>query len=299
MPKRILSMLLAVLLLASLAACGGASDAQTDPTTAPSGSTTQTTVPTSDTPAFAETVLVDTDDITFKITAIEDDSLWGYTLKAYLENNTDKELVFSFANTSVNGFMCAPLWAATVSAGMKANEEIHFSESDFQRNGIKEVTDITFTLHIYDNDNWTADYLVDEEFTIYPLGQEAVTPYVRTPAAEEIVLFDDENCTMIVTGYDPDNTWGYTVNVYLENKTDKTLMFSLGDAAVNGFMCDPFWAETVAPGKRSHSDISWSAGSFEENGITEVDTLTLPIRVYDADHITTDYLIDDTFTLNP
>lgn len=296
MHKRILSMILAVLLLVGLSACGTAPDTQTDPTSATSGNTSETT---GNSPVFEEAILVDTDDVTFKITAIEDDNLWGYTLKAYLENNTDKELVFSFSNTSVNGFMCAPLWAATVSAGMKANEEIHFSESDFQRNGITEVTDITFTLHIYDNGNWMADYLVDEEFTIYPMGEEAASPYVRTPAADEIVLFDDENCTMIVTGYDPDNTWGYTVKVYLENKTDKDLMFSLGDAAVNGFMCDPFWAETVAPGKRSHSEISWSAASFEENGITDVESLTLPIRVYDADRITTDALIEDTFTLNP
>ena len=113
------------------------------------------------------------------------------------------------------------------------------------------------------------------------------------------MLFDDDYCTMIVTGFDPENIWGYTMNVYLENKTDKNLMFSIGDAAVNGFMCDPFWAETVAPGKRSVTTVSWTSQDFEENGITEVETLTLPIRVYNADNWNDNDLIDTTFTVNP
>lgn len=297
MNKKFAAMFAAVSLAASLSACGSEPAA-----TVPAGSAPIQTEPTQSTTApaaFEEILLRDDENCTVKITAIEEDGLWGYTLKTYLENKTDKELMFSVSNASVNGFMCDPFWAVTVSAGMKANEEIHFMEEDLKRSGIETVTDIEYTLRVYDSNDWDAEDLVNEPVTIYPLGEEAVQPFTRQSVADEIVLFDDDNCTMMVTGFDPESIWGYTMNVYLENKTGENLMFSIGDAAVNGFMCDPFWAETVAPGKRSNTTVSWMTQDFEENGITEVDSLTLPIRVYNADNWHAADLVNETFTVNP
>ena len=54
---------------------------------------------------------------------------------------------------------------------------------------------------------------------------------------EEVVVWDDENCTIKITGIDEDNLWGYTLKAYLENKTsDKTMMFSISSAAINGVL---------------------------------------------------------------
>lgn len=295
--KKILAMVLAVVSTVSLAACGGSPEESTAPSGAGTVPSPTTQTEQTEVPVFQETVIVDDESCTFRIVSVDDDSPLGYTMNAYLENKTDKELMFSLGNVSVNGFMCDPFWASTVTAGMKSNEEISFSSSDFKANGITEVTDITFTLKVYDNADWTAEYLVEDVFTIYPLGEDAVQVYQRTPVEGEIVLLDDENCTMIVTGYDPDNIWGYTVNVYLENKTNAPVMFSVDNVSVNGFMCDPFWAESVAPGKRSNSAISWMESTFEDNGITEVESISLPVRVYDETNWN-DY-VNETFTLEP
>lgn len=309
MKRKLMSLLLVLVMLLSLAACSDTPDA-TDPP-APSDSNAQVNNPTEEenTPdtqpetvpqvTFEEIVLVDDENCTVKITAIDTENFWGYTLKVFLENKTDLELMYTLDAVSVNGFMCDPFWATTVTAGMKSNEEISFSSDDFELNGIADVTDISFTLKVYDDNDWTADNLVDDTFTIYPLGEEAVQPYTRTPVDGEIVLFDNEDCAMIVTGFDPDNMWGYTMNVYLENKTDKNLMFSIDGAAVNGFMCDPFWADSIVSGKRSNTTISWMESDFEDNGITDVESLTLPIRVYDEDDWMAEDLINETFTVNP
>lgn len=298
MNRKFAAFFTAVSLTAALAACGSAPAETAPPSSVPTQA--EQTQPATTAPApFEEIILQEDENCTVKITAIEEDGLWGYTLKTYLENKTDKELMFSVSNASVNGFMCDPFWAVTVSAGMKANEEIHFMEEDLKRSGIETVTEIEFTLRVYDSSNWDAEDLVNETVRICPLGEDAIRPFTRQNADGEIVLFDDDNCTMIVTGFDPENIWGYTMNVYLENKTDKKLMFSIGDAAVNGFMCDPFWAETVAPGKRSNTTVSWMIQDFEENGITEVEILSLPIRVYNADNWNETDLINTTFTLNP
>ena len=250
-------------------------------------------------PVFAEQILVDDDNCTVKITGIDADNLWGYTLKVFLENKTELELMYTVDCVSVNGFMCDPFWASTVTANMKSNEEISFSEETFERNSIETPTEITFTLRIYDNNNWEADYLVEQEFTIYPLGEDAVQSYEREAGENDIVLCENENCAIIVTGFYEDEIWGYTMQIYLENKTDVDLMFSVDGVAVNGFMCDPFWAETVAAGKRSNAEIIWAEESFAENGIEEVTEIVMPFCVYDANDWSADDLVDETYTVNP
>lgn len=300
MQKNIFTVLSVCALAVALTACGSpkADSAQVSTgatATAESSLPAQADVQNS----FTEIVLVDNEDCTFKITAVENDSIWGYTLKSYLENKTDQELMFTLSNVSVNGFMCDPFWASSVMPGMKANEEIHFSTTDFARNGIESVTLIEGTLKVYDSNNWEAEDVVLMPFALYPLGEAAVQPYVRASVDGEMVLFDDENCTMIVTGFDPENTWGYTVDIYLENKTDNELMFSVTDASVNGFMCDPFWAETVASGKRSNTAIRWTASTLEENGITQVETIALSVRVYDNNDWLAEDLVSETFNIQP
>lgn len=301
MKKRIPAMILAFLTAVSLSACRSAGTPATQP--AADGTEQAVTLPqeTQKTPEliFAETVLIDDENCTVSITGIEDDSIWGYTLKAYLENKTDINLMFSLEDVSVNGFMCDPFWASSVSAGMKSNEDISFLADDFRRNGITAPSAIRFTLNVYDADNYTVEHLVSQSFTLYPLGEDAVEEYHREPVAGEIVLFDNAYATMIVTGSDPDNIWGYGLRVYLENKTDMPLMFSASDVAVNGFMCDPYWSVRVAPGMRSNTVISWFEDDFQENGITDVESIVLPITVSDADDWMAEDLVNESFTVNP
>lgn len=310
--KKLFALMLAVLMVLSMAACGASDsgDSQTDGQDAAvvkSDDVAETTeaAETTAAPANAATpvleedlVLVDNENCTFKVTGFDPNGLFGYTVSVYLENKTDKELMFTLTDVSVNGFMCDPFWAETVTAGMKSNTEFSFFAADLAVCGISDVTDIDMTVDVYDSVDYMADHLVTESFTVYPLGEDAVQPFTRQSVDGEIVLIDNESCTMIITGVDPDNMWGYALNVYLENKTDKSLMFSISDAAVNGFMCDPFWADEVAPGKRACTTISWLADDFTANGITEVETLNLPITVYDADDWMADYLVNETVEVN-
>lgn len=302
MCKKIIAAGLIAALSLSFAACGSDSSGETSVT---EPSQTVTTKPgASETKPhgqskFEETVLVDNDDMLLKITAVENDTIWGYTLKVQIENRTDKDLMFSLNDVSVNGYMCDPFFAATVTAGMKANKDISFSIDSFKEIGIKDVTDIAFELRVYDSKNLAADAILEEDFVIYPMGKDASKEYPRESQEGDIILFDDENCTMIVTGFDPDSIWGYSAKVYLVNKTDDTLMFSVGDASINGFMCDPYFAVTVAPGKQCITAISWSKDALKENGIAEVESITLPIRVYEADDWIGDDLVNETFTVKP
>lgn len=50
--------------------------------------------------------------------------------------------------------------------------------------------------------------------------------------------------------------WGYTLKAQLENKsTEKTYMFSVESASINGVQCDPMFASEVAAGKKANEEI--------------------------------------------
>ena len=170
MNKKIAALLAAMALVGTLTACGSTPEPTQPPKTETQApSTTETEAATEiQVDNFQEIILVDDENCTVKITSVDTENLWGYTLNVFLENKTGLELMYTVDDVSVNGFMCDPFWAVTVASGKKANEEISFMESDFEKNGITEVEEITFTLRVYDSNDWMADSLVEETFTINP-----------------------------------------------------------------------------------------------------------------------------------
>ena len=175
MSKKFLVMIAALALIVSTGCAATPAETTTLPTQQTTMPTTEapttvpeTTVPETTEPAFTEITLVDNETCTVIVKGIDEENLFGYTLNVFLENKTDKELMFSVDGVSVNGFMCDPFWACTVSAGKKANAQITFLESDFEANGIEAVSEISFTLKVYDNNDWLAGNLVEEAFTVNP-----------------------------------------------------------------------------------------------------------------------------------
>ena len=248
-------------------------------------------------PDFSQ-VIVDNEDLYFAIKDVRTDAALGYTWKVYVENRTDRNLMFSFEKTSVNGVMCDPFWAEVVNAGKKGNCEITWMRDALQKRQIGEVTQVDFTLNIYNDDDYTEAPLMHDPFTVYPLGEDKASETVREPAAADLILADNDSCTVIVTGFEPDNSWGFAMQLYLVNKTDKDLVFSVDNASVNGVMCDPFWADIVAAGKRSFSTVLWDKNALTENEITEVEEISLPMIVYADDDIGS-RLVEETFELTP
>ncbi len=248
---------------------------------------------------FQEVVAVDNDQCTIKITEIDPDNLWGYTLKAMLENkSSDKTYMFAVETASINGVECDPAFATEVTAGSKSNNEINFTTDTLEENDIGDFTDIELTFRVHDSDDWLADPVANDTIHIYPYGEDKATVFVREPQDTDQVLVDNDACTAIVTGYEEDELWGYTVNLFLLNKTDQTVMFSVDDATVNGYMADPFFAHSVAPGKCAFTSMAWSDSIFEENSITEVNEISFLLRAH-RDDLTGDDYVHENITLNP
>lgn len=242
---------------------------------------------------FEETTLVDDDNTSFTINSISDSG--DLSLKVSMKNKSNLNLMYSIDDVSINGLVEDPFWAKEVTAGNKANSSIDFYSHVLKEDGIDEVTKITFTLNIYDNDDWMADRLVQEEFTIYPYGDDKAKEYVREAKDTDIVFVDNENVKIVLDSVYEDE-YEYTLKFYLENKTDKNLMYSINDAVVNGYMEDPFWACALGKNCKGYAKVCWYKSSLEEDGIDKIETIEMPFSVADNDHWELPYILEQTFT---
>lgn len=302
--KKLAVGILAVLIGITATACGSSTEKATK------NENTQTTemvseptdrIRDSEEIAFEELLAIDNDECSIKITGIDPDDIWGYTLKTQLENKSmDKTYMYSVESAALNGVQCTILFATEVAPGKKANKEISFSDDELQDNGVGKYTVIEVTFRVYDSNDWTAEPVAHEKICLYPYGEDEAVTFEREGAASDVTIFDNEYVTMIATNSRMDSIWGFTIDLYLINKTDSEVMFTVDDASVNGFMMDPFFAKSVAAGKSAFASISWYESSLKENGIDDVKEIEAQYRAYDySDWSADDYAnVTATLTMN-
>ena len=299
--------LLAVCLLAaasvSLIACGDTSGENAGSSSEETAKNSESTDASGMEITFESKQVADNDDCSITITGIDADGwLSDLTLSAELENkSSDVNYIFSIESAYINGVDADPYWAESVAAGKSAVDTIAFDTETLSAYGIESATDIELTFLVYNEDDWSEDYVVDKTVHIYPYGKENAVAYERESLESDTVLMDNDSVTVILTGYEADDTWGeYCLYVYLVNNTDKDVMFSIDDASVNGYMADPFWAYSVNAGKSAFSTIAYTESTLEEIGIadmeTEIETIEFSLTAYDDDSM--DTFAEKTVTLN-
>lgn len=243
------------------------------------------------------TIEADCCSVTFK--EITEDAIMGYCIKVTLENNSDDTTyMFAIDEGYADGLGCNPFFASEVAAGKKSNEEIYMDQEELKRLGA-DPTQIDLAFRIYNSDDWTEDAIFDEMVTIYPGGEDKTSVYERKAESTDQILADKNDVSVTLVESKEDSIFGYTLVLYLENNTDKYVMYSVEDVSVNGFMMDPFWATTLHPGKTKYSELFWSETDFEENNIEKVEEITLTLRVYDYDDWLGDGYIEETITFTP
>ncbi len=229
-------------------------------------------------------ILVDNEDLLIAATDWDPEDLWGCTLDVYLKNKTDRKLGFLINNACINGLMMDPFYQTALEPGEAVNGEVEWFQSDFDEADIKDVTDIELEWVVYDYDDWAADFLLEEKFHIYPYGEDAAVPYVRKARDTDRVLVDNEECTIIATGSEKDELWGFRLHLYIINKSSShSITVAIDDAYINGESCFPYWATMIYPDRAACEAITWSNSLLEESGIETVKSLELPIVIMDSE----------------
>ena len=70
-------------------------------------------------------------------------------------------------------------------------------------------------------------------------------------ASAEETLIENEKARVVLKSFEQKNDT-VEMKLFLENKTDKNVMFSIEDAVLNGWETNPFWAVTVSGGKKAN-----------------------------------------------
>lgn len=87
-------------------------------------------------------------------------------------------------------------------------------------------------------------------------SSETIKDSAETSAFESFTVIDNDTCSVAIRSIDPNSSWGHEIQVALENKSpDKTYMFAVETATVNGVETDPFFADEVTHGKKANGSI--------------------------------------------
>lgn len=315
--KKMFALLLCAATLFAFAACGGSeapapteaavsvTEAPTEtaaPTAAPAEAVPAETVPVPTEPRklLENAVLFDSDEASFIVTKAEESDHLGMQLHVQCINKSNRTLLFSWDMVSVCGYMYDPMWAEEVAAGKTASSVIDLDTYALETMGIESVDEITFTLRISDSANWMEAPVAEEVHTIYPTGLTADTLILPAHPVRDaqVVVAEDENIRFVIDDAFDDAS-SYVLQVYMENNTDRNLMYSWDLVSVNGNMIDPFWAVSVTAGKRACSEISFNRSDLEANGITGVSSIEFKLIVSDYDDWEAPNLLEQVCTYNP
>jgi hypothetical protein len=82
---------------------------------------------------------------------------------------------------------------------------------------------------------------------------------------------------------------------------DVAVMFSVEDASINGYMIDPFFAQSVSAGCCAFGEMSWSEESLAEDGISikDIETIEMTVRAYNDEEWQDDDFANETVTIEP
>lgn len=292
MKKKILSMLLVGFMSLSMVACGGKEDKDrsTDMEVSVQPNKSETKEEKQSDITFTETVAVDNEYCKVTLTEIEPDNEFGYTIKVLLENKTqDTTLLYSVDSCSVNGLQVIPVWGTEVSAGKKANSEIVICDTDLNANNITKYTDIELMFRVSDATDLMTDGYANEYVKIFPYGEDKVEKFVREEKERDKILVDNEYVKITATNFGMNENDDFDIELYIENKSDYTIIIGCDEASVNGFMADPFWSAEALPHKNQFTTMNWLNYILEENGIENVENIEFVLSGYDAEDYMKDY----------
>ena len=207
---------------------------------------------------------------------------YAFTARLRFINKTDVNLYFSVDCISVNGYMCEASAGTTVNAFSESSADLDFDHEDFERNFIREVNEMEFKVSAVNEDDWASECLTEQLCTVYPFGTNYTPQPKQTFDDDDIVLVDNEDCSMIITGFETDQYF-YKANIYLENKTDIELEYKIaGSTSVNGCCVSPYFYKDVMPGKKMNTTVEWYLSDFDIYDIISVNDLALDIVISNA-----------------
>lgn len=326
--RKLVSIAVSAALVLSLAACGNSTAASAAASSAATSDAASSEESTSDSSSAANSTfdstaaepdiqfdesfqpetIADNETCTVILQSVGHDDDYGYYWKIDFQNKTDdKTLCAITSSSSLNGIPADTSWFPEIGPGEEVTEVVSWAKEGLEIYKVKPQDIDTVKLHIdvYDESEW--DVLnrndpVDDDFVIYPKGEENATEPKHEIQPTDIVLFDNNACSMVVCGFYSDSFMGYTAKAYYQNKTDDRIDIILDKGSINGFECTPGGTTLLEPHSNAYVDIRWQeyAETYAENGNdpTSITEIVMPVFVRKDTGNNTVY-IDATYSIDP
>lgn len=189
----------------------------------------------------------------------------GTVMTVTAQNKTDMTVYMRLMNLSVNSFMFDTLPTVALEPGELRQVQYTLPKTELEYNGITEICDLQFNLWVYDSEDFKTPDVADglciwcESEPVYPQ---------RMPLETDQVLVEDERYSVTITSM----VIGENVEmqVYLQNFSNKELLFIAPYGTVNGNVEDPLWAYNVSGGKQRNTTMTFPLKSLEGAPLSEL-----------------------------
>ena len=211
---------------------------------------------------FTDLVLIDNEDLTLRVSCEDTDLSDGYTWTLDLVSHSADRLLLSIDDTAINTSMCqaedCQLSGEELCGGGIATAQLTWSAQALQEAGISEVEYVTLSLKVSSRkEKESIDRTVCDGLYVLSVTEEAQEEAARRPEPIIAQVIDDKDYYFAVTDCLTDEE-GYPLwKVWMENRSEKSVSFSMKDAVLNGEALENGWTCTVLPGKSCSAQISW------------------------------------------
>ena len=216
--------------------------------------------------------------------------------------NRSEDTVYNISaeDVCVNGLRTSWYFSpAYLEPGESSVDYCYIYTSDLAENGITEYTDIALTLTVYNL--YELGNIAEVSTHIYPYGEENATVFVREAQDTDQVLVENDDFAFVVIGSGAyDESGGYSIPVYLVNKTDYELRFY----GYEGNTYDDTMSRTsignfpnLVANTSAFASIYFSESEADEYGVDSAESIALRLLVYsDAE---TGTIYDEMLTVLP
>ncbi len=291
MKKKLILMVLSIVCLSVVAACGSSdevkqpSSADTDAGSADTEKEAAETVSEED--SFVDSVTLEevefynANGITVTATEIDTDSMWGVEISVLITNESDQDVTVLTRDLVVNGYnLSSSGLYEDVAAGKSANDSITLYASELEECGIETVATVEFHLVLEDSDTW-ADLDVSDWITLSTSAAGAFTQPIDDSGD---VIYDDNAIRVICKGLKDDSIWDGELVFYVENNTDRSVNLNSENVSINGFMSDAsFWVDLCPNTKAVDGMYLYDLEGLNLESIDDISEVEFSLRIIDKD----------------
>lgn len=264
------------------------------------------------------TVIADTDE--YSITAVPkriEPTKMSYEL-TFVNKTADKAFSFAINKTCFNNLQVSsiiynnylkPSETKVDTLRINDSSDSNFIRSSFFDNSnCTKVTDVEIGFAVYEDrdmdpgSNSITDLIAQHSAHLYPYGEKFAFDFERTPQETDILVTDNEYCTVTLVGYGYGSN-KYTLYLLFQNKTDTDLSWGMDSVYFNGINTGSIVGKTVLAGTNHLVKTSWSSSGLAKDGVSasSIHDMSFGFHLTDAngDYNIKLYTEDISFSVSP